>query len=113
MALAKVMDTLPDEINSVLSTVGDRIHFNLNSLVDYNSCKGVFNKLDKAIGEEVNVWIKYYTHSRDETTKRMISPYALEYKEEKKLLKLRLNLVEKWHVGCRRISIIKHKKLKS
>jgi predicted DNA-binding transcriptional regulator YafY len=81
LALAKVVDTLPDKINSVLSTVEDRIHFSLNSLVDYNSCKEVFNKLDQAISEEKNVWVKYYTHSRDETSERTISPYVLDYKE--------------------------------
>lgn len=81
MALAKVMDGLPEEINSILSTIENRIHFNLNSLVDYNRCKGVFNKLDQAIYEENNVWIEYYTHSRDQVSERIISPYALDYNE--------------------------------
>jgi predicted DNA-binding transcriptional regulator YafY len=81
MATAKIMACLPDKTKSLLSSLEDRIHFTLDSLVDYSQYSEVFNKLNEAIQEEVNVKINYYTFSRDEVTERVVSPYMMHFNE--------------------------------
>ncbi|MBM7623689.1 helix-turn-helix transcriptional regulator [Sporohalobacter salinus] len=81
MAVVKLMAVLPDNTSDLLSTLGDRIHFTLDSLVDYSQYNEVFTGLNDAIQQEINVWIKYYTKSRDEITTREVSPYVLQFQD--------------------------------
>ncbi|SJZ90966.1 helix-turn-helix transcriptional regulator [Selenihalanaerobacter shriftii] len=80
MAIAKVMAVLPNRTKNFLASLGERIHFSLDSLVDYSQYGEVFNTLSDAIKEEVNVWIKYDPASREGISKREVSPYILDFK---------------------------------
>ncbi|MBM7556088.1 helix-turn-helix transcriptional regulator [Halanaerobacter jeridensis] len=81
MATAKLMATLPEETNYLLSNLENKIHFNLKSLVDYNNYSEVFNTLQQGIQETKKVRIEYDSASKNEVTKRKISPYALDFNE--------------------------------
>ncbi|MCK8816756.1 WYL domain-containing protein [Natroniella sulfidigena] len=81
MAIAKLMASLPDKTREMLSQLEDRIHFSLNTLVDYEKHGEVFNLLNDAIREESNLWIKYYSHTGNKVSERTVSPYILNLKK--------------------------------
>jgi predicted DNA-binding transcriptional regulator YafY len=80
-SLAKITATLPSKVQAVLEPLKSRIHFSLNSLVDYSECREIYTLLDNAIHKETNVWIKYYSHKSNKTSERIVSPYILDFKK--------------------------------
>lgn len=81
LAIAKIMAVLPERTKSLLSSLGDKINFNLRSLVDYGEYGEIFTTLNEAIKEELNVHIKYYTFFRDDVTERTVSPYVMHFND--------------------------------
>ncbi|TDX59018.1 helix-turn-helix transcriptional regulator [Orenia marismortui] len=80
-SLAKITASLPDKVQAVLEPLKSRIHFSLNSLVDYSESREIHALLEDAIQEESNVWIKYYSYKRDKASERVVSPYILDFKK--------------------------------
>ncbi|MCK8825703.1 helix-turn-helix transcriptional regulator [Fuchsiella alkaliacetigena] len=76
LATAKIKKELSEDLIELATKLEERVNIDLKLLVKNNV--EVINTIDQAIREEVNLWIKYYTYTRDEISERVLSPYVID-----------------------------------
>ena len=77
-AVAKIINSLPSSIKSVIEDMGTYISFHHGAFVDLSEFKDIIQKVERAIEEKESLLITYYSLSSDQENQRKIDPYCLE-----------------------------------
>ncbi|MFH1002087.1 MAG: hypothetical protein V1759_02425 [bacterium] len=75
LALLKIENLLQKDNKKYIREAKDSISFNIQKLKEYEDYSETFTLLNQVILNKKQVYLKYYTISRDEITTRTVNPY--------------------------------------
>ncbi len=79
-AVAKIINSLPGSIKSVIDDLGTHISFHHGAFVDLTQFKEIIQLIEKSIEEKESLMITYYSLSSDQVSQRQLDPYCLVYR---------------------------------
>ena len=77
-SVAKIINSLPSSIKSVIEDLGTHISFHHGAFVDLSRSKKTIQDIERAIEDKESLMITYYSLSSDQENQRKIDPYCLE-----------------------------------
>lgn len=80
LALAKIEGTLEAENKQCMQKIDKKISVYLGKLKDYQEYSTIFQQMNKAILENRQIKITYYSVSRDEMNERILDPFHLMFR---------------------------------
>ena len=77
-AVAKIINSLPSSIKSVIDDLGTHISIHHGAFVDLTEFKDIIQVIEGAIEEKESLLVTYYSLSSNQEMQRKIDPYYLE-----------------------------------